>query len=109
MPSIDSQTTRLPRATARFFQVSVNGFQLIARSGVDRAASSGCARLVELAGDGDRDRDRAGQHRPAALDRDDEPADDRAEQDRDERPHLDQAVAADQLLGLQRAAAGSRT
>ena len=40
--------------------------------------------------------------RPAALDRDDEAADDRAEQDRDERPHFDQAVAADELFGLQR-------
>ena len=33
--------------------------------------------------------------------RDQQAAGDRAEQDRDERAHLDQAVAADQLLGLQ--------
>ena len=62
----------------------------------------------QVAGDGNRHRDRAGQHRPAPLDGDDEPADDRADEDGDERPHLHEAVAADQLFRLQRFAAGSR-
>jgi hypothetical protein len=33
MPSIDSQTTRLPWAKRRLRAVSVNGFQLILRPG----------------------------------------------------------------------------
>ncbi len=45
MPSIDSQTTRLPCAKRRFFHVSVNGFQLIARSGAT-AGVTGIARLT---------------------------------------------------------------
>ncbi len=45
MPSIDSQTTRLPRANVRFLQVSVNGFQLIARLGAT-AGVTGMARLA---------------------------------------------------------------
>ena len=40
MPSIDSQTTRLPMANRRFFHVSVNGFQLIARFGATAGVNS---------------------------------------------------------------------
>ncbi len=56
----------------------------------------------EPARDGDRDGRHAGEHRSDAGDRDQHAARDGAEQNRDERSHLDQAVAADQLLGAQR-------
>ena len=45
MPSIDSQTTRLPWAKRRFFHVSVSGFQLILRSGAT-AGVNGMPRLT---------------------------------------------------------------
>jgi hypothetical protein len=45
MPSIDSQTTRFSCAMTRFFHVSENGFQLIARSG-STGGSGGMIRLV---------------------------------------------------------------
>jgi hypothetical protein len=83
----------------RFCQVSVNGFQLNFSVG-STAGVTGIARLDEPARDRDRDRERAGELGPVRLHRDDRAAGDRAEQDRDERAHLDQAVAADELLGL---------
>jgi hypothetical protein len=55
----------------------------------------------EVAGDRHHHSGDACVDRPVGLDRHHQAAGDRADQDRDERSHLDHAVAADQLLGLQ--------
>jgi hypothetical protein len=74
----------------------VIGFQLI-RTRRDCRRLGNAARN-QVAGDGDRDRRRAGEDRSVGLDRDHQPADDLAQQDRDEGSHLDQPVAANQFV-----------
>ena len=52
----------------------------------------------QIAGKRHRDGRRAGVDRPVGLDGDHQAADDFAEQDGDERTHLDQPVAADEFV-----------
>src|SRR6185437_14813878 len=78
MASIERQTTTFSCAILRLRHVSVNGFQLIASCGATpavygmRRLASQPATAMTIAGD-------------------------RAEQDRHERPHFDEPVAADEF------------
>jgi hypothetical protein len=77
------------------------GIPADAQGRIDRGRD-GHAPAREPAGDREREDRRRDQGRPVVRQRDQHAAEDRAEQDREERAHLHERVAADQLLLAQR-------